>query len=164
MRSLNIFLLLYFIGNSNYLIINCVPKLVWGCSQAIRLRHINKVFYSVLFLVQLFFARLVLILFFVFFFKIVIVYEAKCFKRHRLFSHLKEIKLIIIIITFHEMTKVSTAYLLFRRQCFLAGRKKTLHDENMKWLVLFVTPLNNITHYATHATSSAISDRQVIAA
>ena len=28
---------LYFIGNSNYLITNCVPKLVWGCSQAIRL-------------------------------------------------------------------------------------------------------------------------------
>ena len=157
------FLLLYFTGNSNYLIINCVPKLVWGCSQAIRLRHINKVFYSVLFLVQLFFARLVLILFFVFFFKIVIVYEAKCFKRHRLFSHLKEIKLIIIIITFHEMTKVSTAYLLFRRQCFLAGRKKTLHDENMKWLVLFVTLLNNISHYATHTTSSTISDGQVIA-
>ena len=51
-----IFFLLYFIGNSNYLIINCVPKLVWGCSQAIRLRYINKVFYSTLFLVQLFFA------------------------------------------------------------------------------------------------------------
>ena len=27
----------------------CVPKLVWGCSQTIRLRHINKVFYSILF-------------------------------------------------------------------------------------------------------------------
>ena len=48
MRSLNVFLLLYFIGNSNYLIINCVLKLVWGCSQAIRLRHINKGFYSIL--------------------------------------------------------------------------------------------------------------------
>ena len=48
MRSLNIFLLLYFIGNSNYLIINCVPKLVWGCSQAIQLQHINKVFCSIL--------------------------------------------------------------------------------------------------------------------
>ena len=43
------FLLLYFIGNSNYLTINCVPKLVWGCSQAIRFRHINKVFFSILF-------------------------------------------------------------------------------------------------------------------
>ena len=42
-------LLLYFIGNSKYLIINCVPKLVWDCSQAIGLRHINKVFYSILF-------------------------------------------------------------------------------------------------------------------
>ena len=49
MLSLNIyFLLLYFIGNSNYLIINSVPKLVWGCSQAIRLRHIYKVFYFIL--------------------------------------------------------------------------------------------------------------------
>ena len=47
MRSLNIFLLLYFIGNSNNLTINCVPKLVWDCSQAIRLRHINKAFYSI---------------------------------------------------------------------------------------------------------------------
>ena len=37
------------IGNSNYLIINCVPKLAWGCSQAIRLRHINKLFYFILF-------------------------------------------------------------------------------------------------------------------
>ena len=44
MRSLNIFLL-YYTGNSNYLIINCVPKLVWVFSQAIRLRRINKVFY-----------------------------------------------------------------------------------------------------------------------
>ena len=26
-----------------------MPKLVWGCSQAIRLRHISKVFYSILF-------------------------------------------------------------------------------------------------------------------
>ena len=44
MRSLNIFLL-YYIGNSNYLILNCVLKLVWGFSQAIRLQHIDKVFY-----------------------------------------------------------------------------------------------------------------------
>ena len=44
MRSLNTFLL-YYIGNSNYLIINCVPKLVWVFSQAIRLQRINKVFY-----------------------------------------------------------------------------------------------------------------------
>ena len=43
------FLFLYCIGNSNYLIINCVPKLVWGFSQAIRLRRINNVFYSILF-------------------------------------------------------------------------------------------------------------------
>ena len=34
---------------SNNLTINCVSKLVWGCSPAIRLRHINKVFYSILF-------------------------------------------------------------------------------------------------------------------
>ena len=48
MHSLNIFTF-YCIGNSNYLIINCVSKLVWGFSQAIWLRHINKVFYSILF-------------------------------------------------------------------------------------------------------------------
>ena len=34
---LSIILFLYFIGNSNYLIANCVPKLVWDFSQAIRL-------------------------------------------------------------------------------------------------------------------------------
>ena len=34
-----------------------VPKLVWGFSQAIRLRHINNVFYSILFCVQLLFSR-----------------------------------------------------------------------------------------------------------
>ena len=44
MRSLNIFLL-YYIGNSNYLTINCLPKLVWVFPQRIRLRRINKVFY-----------------------------------------------------------------------------------------------------------------------
>ena len=50
------FFLLYnlcFIGNSNYFIINDVPKLVWGCSQAVELRHINKVFYSIPFYVNL---------------------------------------------------------------------------------------------------------------
>ena len=150
MRRLHIFLLLYFIGNSNYLIVNCVPKLVWGCSQAIRLRHVNKVFYSILFLFSCFSLDFV----FRFFFNI-----ANCFKRHTLFSHLKQIKVIITIIIFHEIPKVSIAYLLFRRQCFLAGRKKTFHDENMKWLVLFVTLLNNISYYETHATSSTISDR-----
>ena len=41
------FLLLCFVGNSIYLFINCVPKLVQGCSQVMRLRQINKV--SILF-------------------------------------------------------------------------------------------------------------------
>ena len=46
------FLLLCFVGDSNYLIcliINCVPKLVQGCYQVMRLRQINKVFYSIVF-------------------------------------------------------------------------------------------------------------------
>ena len=32
-------------GILRYLIINCVPQLVWGFSQAIWLQHINKVIY-----------------------------------------------------------------------------------------------------------------------
>ena len=32
-------------GILQYLIINCVPQLVWGFSQAIWLQHINKVIY-----------------------------------------------------------------------------------------------------------------------
>ena len=51
MRSFNIFLLVYCIGNSNYLIITCVPKLGCSCCQAIRLRHINEGFYSILYTV-----------------------------------------------------------------------------------------------------------------
>ena len=43
------FLFLYCIGNSNHLVINCVPKLVWVFSQATQLWHINKVFYPILF-------------------------------------------------------------------------------------------------------------------
>ena len=47
----SIFLFVYCIGNFNYFIITCVPKLVCGCSQAIRLRHINEGFYSILYTV-----------------------------------------------------------------------------------------------------------------